>query len=244
MIFTYLQKTSLQDFPDIISCIIFVAGCSFRCPMCYNSQFLDLKEGLISEEEIISFLEKRKGKLDGVVISGGEPLIYPEINIFLQKIRDLGYKIKIDTNGSNPENLKNIIDAKLVDYVAMDIKADKENYEKVAGVKVNLENIEKSMKILADAKMNGKIDYEFRTTLCPIISSDVIKEMSEKEIENIAKWIAPIDKEAKYYLQPFLPENGRLLDKRLENEKKTKSETLKLAEEISRKFISRTYIRA
>jgi pyruvate formate lyase activating enzyme len=237
----YLQKTSLQDYPDKISCIIFLAGCNFRCPCCYNSDIIDLEsaEENYTEEEIIEFLEKRKNKLEGVVITGGEPLINYDISEFLKKIKEIGFLVKMDTNGSNPDLLEEIIEQKLVDYVAMDIKAGKEDYDKFAGVRVDLKKIEKSMNILA---FSG-IDFEFRTTLCPVKNSD-LREINEDDIEKIALWISSISRKVKYYLQPFVPEKNRLLDSRLENEKGTRYETLEKAKKKAEKFLNNVYIRA
>jgi len=227
----YLQKISLQDFPDTISCIIFLGGCNFRCPGCYNSNILDLKKSLVNEKEIFDFLEKRRGKLEGVVITGGEPLINPDITQFLKKIRERGYKIKIDTNGSNPELLKSIIKKGLVDYISMDIKAGKDNYDKIAGVSVDTCKIEESMKILSDSNIN----FEFRTTFFPGIS--------EIDIVEIASWIAQISKQAKFFLQPFIPVRDRLVDKKLEDLPQTKKETLEKAKQKAEKFLANCYIR-
>ncbi len=247
MKFAYLQKTSLQDFPEVISCIIFLGLCNFRCPACYNSEILELNKSIVKEKEIFDFLEKRKGKIDGVVITGGEPLVNDinEFKEFLKKIKQKGYKIKIDTNGSFPDKLKQIIDGNLVDYVAMDVKADKKNYDLLAGVKVNLNNIEKSMKILSEAKKTNKIDYELRTTLSPIFNPKTreIKEMSKKEIEEIGKWVSSISKEVKFFLQPFVPVEGRLLVKKLEREKRTKTETLSKMKQVLNRFLGNVYIR-
>lgn len=239
----FLQKVTLQDFPNTIACIVFLSGCSFRCPMCYNARILDNSYKEMEEKDFFDFLDKRKGKIEGVVVSGGEPLIHEEIFSFLQKIRDKGMRIKIDTNGSNPERLKEIIDEGLVDYVAMDVKASKDDYDKVAGVKVDLKKIEESMKILKDAEKEKKIDYEFRTTLCPIMENGRYREMDEKDVERIAEWIASIDEDARYYLQAFLPEGGRLLNKDLEKEKKTRFETLEKAKERAERFLKRVQIR-
>ena len=244
MKFAYLQKTSLQDFPDTLSCIIFLGGCNFRCPACYNALILDLKESLIEEQEILEFLDKRKGKLDGVVITGGEPLINLDLPEFLEKIQEKGYKIKIDTNGSNPGLLKHVIEHGLVDYIAMDIKASKEDYYKVAGVKTNLDDIEESMKILKESRELGKIDYEFRITLVPVIHGARIAEMDDKTISLIAEWISSIDFESKVYIQEFVPVEGRLVNPKLEFQKKTSEERLKQVKEIVRKKLNNVYIRA
>lgn len=186
------QKLTLLDFPGKVACIVFTAGCNFRCPFCHNASLVthidnDLR---IDEEEIFTYLQKRQGLLDGVCITGGEPLLQQGIEEFIKKIKALGYYVKLDTNGSYPEKLKKLIDNKLVDYVAMDIKNSKEKYMKTSGVEnISLENIEKSISLL----LENKVEYEFRTT--------VVNELhTVEDIENIANWIkgAP-----KYFLQNF-----------------------------------------
>ena len=129
------QKTSLLDYPENVSAIAWTVGCNFSCPFCYNKDLVKGNVGLFSEEEIFSFLEKRKGLLDGLVISGGEPLMQKDIVDFITKVKKLGYLVKIDTNGSYPEKLKELIDKKLIDYVAMDVKAPKKKYDELTGVK-------------------------------------------------------------------------------------------------------------
>jgi pyruvate formate lyase activating enzyme len=191
-----LQKTTLIDYPGRISCTVFLIGCDFRCPWCYSSELV-LPEKIklqprISEKEFFNFLKERKGLLEGIVICGGEPTIHKDLPDFIKKIKELGYLIKLDTNGSNPRMLKQLIAEGLVDYVAMDIKAPKEKYDKATGVKVKIRDIEKSIDILKQ----GKIEYEFRTTVVPTI------HLKEDVIE-IAKWLSPAKK---YFLQNFRPE--------------------------------------
>jgi len=184
-----LQKTSLIDYPNCISAIIWTVGCNFRCPFCYNKNLVLGNTETYKEEEILSFLNKRKGLLEAVVITGGEPLLQEDIVDFAIEIKKLGYLLKIDTNGCYPKKLKELIDKKLVDYVAMDIKAPKEKYDELTGVKTDLEKIEKSIEIIkTDAP-----DYEFRTTFVP-------QFLKKEDIIEIAKWL----KGAKnYYLQQF-----------------------------------------
>jgi pyruvate formate lyase activating enzyme len=191
-----LQKTTLIDYPGRISSTVFLIGCNFRCPFCYSSELV-LPEKIklqprISEKEFFNFLKERKGLLEGIVICGGEPTIHKDLPDFIKKIKELGYLIKLDTNGSNPRMLKQLIAEGLVDYVAMDIKAPKEKYDKATGVKVKIRDIEKSIDILKQ----GKIEYEFRTTVVPTI------HLKEDVIE-IAKWLSPAKK---YFLQNFRPE--------------------------------------
>lgn len=189
-----IQKTSLLDYPKNVSAIVWTAGCNFHCPFCYNKDLVDGNVKLISEEEIFSFLEKRKGIIDGLVISGGEPLMQKDIVDFTTRVKKLGYLIKIDTNGMYPEKLKELIDKKLVDYIAMDIKAPKQKYIQIINasgiLKSNIvKNIEKSIDILK----KSNIDYEFRTTVVPGLHG-------KKDILKIVDWIKPAKK---YYLQNF-----------------------------------------
>ena len=183
------QKTSLLDYPDEVSAIIWTVGCSFSCPFCYNKDLVEGRVGLFPEEEIFSFLEKRKGLVDGLVITGGEPLIQDDIVEFCQKVKKIGYLIKIDTNGMHPDKLKELIDKKLVDYVAMDVKAPKEKYDELSGVKTDISKIEKSIDIIK----NSVPDYEFRTTLVP-------KLLKKEDIIEIAKWL---EGSKNFYLQQF-----------------------------------------
>lgn len=184
-----LQKTSLMDYPDTICAIIWTVGCNFRCPFCYNKDIVLGKVENILEKDIFSFLKKRKGMLEGLVISGGEPLMQKDIVNFTEKVKELGYNIKIDTNGMYPEKLKELIDKKLVDYVAMDIKAPKGKYDKLSGIKTDVKKIEKSIELIK----NSAPDYEFKTTFVPGI-------LSPDDILSIAKWLKD---SKKYYLQQF-----------------------------------------
>ena len=184
-----LQKTSLLDYPDILSAIIWTAGCNFRCPFCYNKQLVLGKTEIISEETILSFLEKRRDVLEGLSISGGEPLLQEDIVDFTEKVKKLNYLIKIDTNGAFPEKLKELIDKKLVDYVSMDVKAPKEKYDQLVGVKTDLSKIEQSIDLIK----NEAPDYEFKTTVVPGM-------LNKKDIVEIAKWL---EGSKQFYLQQF-----------------------------------------
>jgi len=177
MIIKGLQKTSLIDYPPYTVSVIFTAGCNFRCPYCQNPDLVnnspDLKQ--YSQEEIIDFLKSRKKWLDGICITGGEPLLYPEIIEFIKKIKEISMKIKLDTNGSNPELLTDIIKNKLVDYIAMDIKGPLERYNELTKSNINTENIKKSIELIK----NSNIDYEFRTTVTPDLAEQDIKKIGE-----------------------------------------------------------------
>lgn len=185
------QKMTVLDFPGKIACIIFTQGCNFKCPFCHNGGLVLDQNDMISQDEIFSYLNKRKGILDGVCISGGEPLLQKDIFDFMKKIKDMGFLIKLDTNGYLPDRLKLAIDSGLVDYVAMDIKNSKEKYEKTTDCHdLDISKIEKSVEIL----MNSSIDYEFRTT--------VVKELHEiVDFINIGEWIKGAKK---YYIQSFV----------------------------------------
>ena len=197
MIIAGLQKTTLIDYPGKLACIIFLAGCNFRCPWCYSSELVlpekIAKQTRFSEKEIFDFLKERQGLLDVVVLCGGEPTINKDLPEFIKKIKKLGYSIKLDSNGSNPKMLKYLIDKKLIDYVAMDIKTsvDSKFYKDVLFNGVKIESIKKSVDILKQ----GKVDFEFRTT--------VVNGVHAKEdFIKIAKWIG--SSETKYYLQNFV----------------------------------------
>ena len=195
-----IQKLTLLDYPGKVACTLFTAGCNFRCPFCHNAGLVlpdRLEEASITEDEVMSFLKKRAGILDGVAITGGEPLLHTDMPEFLEKIKNLGYKIKLDTNGSNPKLLlKEIVNAGLVDRVAMDIKNAPTEYNKTAGCSVDMEKIEESKDFL----LTGTCDYEFRTT--------VVKGIHTKEsIVAAAKWISGAKE---YYLQQF-KDSGNLI---------------------------------
>ncbi|MEG1741437.1 MAG: anaerobic ribonucleoside-triphosphate reductase activating protein [Acetivibrio sp.] len=193
-----IQKTSLLDYPDKVCCTIFTKSCNLRCPFCHNASLVLKTEEtpLLSEQEIFTFLEKRKGILDGVCITGGEPLLQKEIGDFIYKIKSMGYLVKLDTNGTFPEKLKELVKENLIDYVAMDIKNAKQRYGETIGIpNFDISGIEKSVAFL----MENEVAYEFRTTL--------VREFhTEKEIEEIGKWIRGAKK---YFLQAF--ENSGML---------------------------------
>lgn len=192
-----LQKLTLLDFPQVVSCIVFTQGCNFRCPFCHNSTLVEGEpEEEISAEEIFEFLKKRKGLLDGVVITGGEPLIQKDIRDFAEKLKEMGYLVKLDTNGTNPQKLKELVEAKLIDYVAMDIKNSPEGYEKATGVATLLDKITESKEFL----LKATVPYEFRTT--------VVKGIHTKEnLISLAEWIKGAEQ---YFLQQY-KDSGSIL---------------------------------
>lgn len=193
-----LQQLTLIDYPGKLAATVFLAGCNFRCPWCYSSEIVlpekIMKQPKMSEREFFKFLKSKKGLLEGVVVCGGEPLLNSDLPKFTKKIKKLGLAVKIDTNGSFPETLKRLVNENLVDYVAMDIKAPKDKYGLLAGKKLNIGNIERSIEFLKENKVN----YEFRTTVVPEL-------LDKKDIVEIARWISGAKK---YYLQNFRPEKN------------------------------------
>lgn len=157
-----LQKTSLLDYPEHLSAILFTGGCNFNCPYCQNSELLHLQNAVpLDDEEIFSFLKKRAGILEGVVITGGEPTIASDLADFIRRIRKLGLKVKLDTNGTHPEQIRYLLKQHLLDYLAMDVKACPEHYSRAAGVSVSLETVCQSIHLI----MHSGLPYEFRTTV-------------------------------------------------------------------------------
>ena len=204
MEFGGLQKLTVLDYPEHVACILFTKGCNFRCPFCHNAVLVENKtEENYSQEEILSFLNKRKGVLDGVNITGGEPLLHKDIGDFLKKVKELGYDVKIDTNGSYPERLKKLVGEGLVDYVAMDIKNSPEGYGETVGVPgMDISRVEQSIKFL----LAGEQPYEFRTT--------VVAELhDETTMESMGKWLStlvPGKKPVKHFLQGYIDRDSVL----------------------------------
>lgn len=194
-----LQKLTLLDYPGNTACTIFTKGCNFRCPFCHNSLLVDgHNQEFIDEGFVLDFLSSRKGKLDGVCISGGEPLLQPDVFDFAKRVKELGFLVKLDTNGSNFSALEKMVKGGLCDYVAMDVKSGFDGYEKLAGCKVDLQAVENSIKLL----LGGGVDYEFRTTVVNPLHS-------EDDFLQIAKMIKGAKK---YYLQQF-KDSGMILGK-------------------------------
>ena len=186
-----LQKMTLLDFPGRVACTVFLGGCDFRCPFCHNYELVDgSAPALMEDEELFAFLKKRTGLLDGVAITGGEPCLRPDLPNLLDKIKAMGYGVKLDTNGTHPALLKAIIDGGLVDYVAMDVKNSPEKYAATVGLEtVNLAPVRESIELLKASP----IDYEFRTT--------VVDELHQvADFEAIGAWIAGAKR---YFLQAF-----------------------------------------
>lgn len=192
MLISGLQKLTLLDYPGYMACTVFTGGCNFRCPFCHNASLV-LPDRLASDaagEDVFSFLKKRTGILDGVAVTGGEPLLHKDMDVFLGKIKELGYKVKLDTNGSFPERLRRIVEAGLADYVAMDIKNSPELYPKTVGIPdFDLAPVAESKEFL----LRGTVEYEFRTT--------VVKGLhTEESLIEAAEWISGAKQ---YFLQQY-----------------------------------------
>ncbi len=230
MIIGGFQRFSLIDYPGKICAIVFTQGCNFRCPYCHNPELVDMKRaiGFIPEEEILSFLKKRRGRLDAVEITGGEPTLQPDLLDFLKAIKDMGYLIKLDSNGTHPDMLEQIIYKNLVDYLAMDVKAPLEKYEEIVNVKVDTEKIKYSIDLIKNSRLN----YEFRTT--------VVKSLLSKEdIIEIGKLIKGTNL---YILQKFIP-SKTLNPKFLKESTYSDIEFEKIGEELKNQGIRRYKVR-
>ena len=230
-----IQKTSLVDFPSKVAAIVFTQGCNFRCGYCHNPEILDFKKkGNYKTEEFIEFLKSRTGKLDGVVITGGEPTLQSGLYDFIKEIKRMGFEVKLDTNGTNPQIIEHLIKDNLLDYIAMDIKAPLEKYPQIVNIvslsegegvreRVNfvLNNIQKSIALI----MQSKIDYEFRTTVLK-------SQLSYDDFDQIGQMI---EGAKKYYLQKFVP--AEILDKKLVTEVTYSNEEFKTICENLKKYI-------
>ena len=226
-----LERLTLIDYPGKVAATVFTVGCNFRCPYCYSSEIVVPEkienQPIIPEKEFFDFLDNRKGLLEGIVVCGGEPTIHQNLPVFIKKIKEKGFLVKLDTNGSNPEVLNNLIQDSLVDYVAMDIKGPKEKYGLMTGLnnlwdEVMMEKIEKSIEVLK----NSEIDYEFRTTVVP----DVLKK---EDLLKIANWIRPAKK---YYLQNYRAEKETINPEFMKKKPYPEEFLLEVQKEISSFF--------
>ncbi len=194
-----LQKTTLLDYPGCIACTVFLPGCNLRCPFCHNAGLVlpeQLLPGEISAEELFAFLQKRRGKLDGVCITGGEPTLYPDLPELIRRIRGMDFRVKLDTNGTNPQMLALLLEQGLVDYVAMDIKNCPERYRETTGGADVLDAVKESAALLR----TGVVEYEFRTT--------VYRPAHDRQaMESIGRWLQGA---RRYYLQNFV-DSGNLV---------------------------------
>lgn len=223
-----LQKLTLLDYPDKVACTVFTPGCNLRCPFCHNSSLVTHvdAENRLSNEDVFDFLNRRRGILDGVCITGGEPLLQPDIRDFITEVKKLGYKVKLDTNGSKFKCLQSFVETKLVDYVAMDIKNTPGKYKKTSGAEdCFLDDILQSAEFL----LSGVVEYEFRTT--------VVKELHEiEDFTAIGSWIKGAKR---YYLQAFV-DSGDLIQPGLHGYETVKMEK---ALEVVRQFIPNAELR-
>lgn len=197
MKFGGLQKLTLLDYPSKVACTVFTSRCNFACPFCHNATLVYGSGDEMSEEEILAFLNKRKNVLEGMCLTGGEPLIQAGVEEFLRKVKDMGYSVKLDTNGSFPDKLESLIKQGLVDYVAMDVKNSKANYPQTVGVNLDLTGVCKSVELLK----SGVVDYEFRTTVTGTFHT-------AQSIGEMAQWLAGCKR---LYLQKFV-NSGDLID--------------------------------
>lgn len=234
-----IQKFSLLDYPGQLAAIVFTQGCNFRCPFCYNPKLVwparegklayqSFNEGklkdhpIVSTDDFLSFLERRKGKLDAVVLTGGEPMIQRDLKDFIKKIKEMDFLVKLDTNGTDPGKLSELLSENLLDYIAMDLKNSWEKYLLAAGVGFELAKIKKSIKIIKESK----VPYEFRTTVVPgYTDSDDIEKMGEA-IKGARNW----------YLQNFKA-NAELLDKNLGETKPFTQGEMRQMQKLGNKYV-------
>jgi pyruvate formate lyase activating enzyme len=190
-----MQPCSFSDYPGKVAAVLFTQGCNFRCPFCHNGSLLSKKGNeSYSEEEVFTFLKMRKGKLDGVVITGGEPTQHRDLPEFIRRIKQLGFLVKLDTNGSNPSMVEELLEENLIDYLAMDIKAPLNKYDSLCGVQVNTGLISKSISIIG----SSKVAHHFRTTnVKPLLKKDDFKNLLDLVPGN-----------SKHITQPFISENA------------------------------------
>lgn len=223
-----LQKTTLTDFPGKISAIVFTVGCNFRCGYCHNPELYSLKTvSKIAERDVLSFLEKRKAVLEGVVITGGEPTLQNDLAPFIRKIKKMGYLVKLDTNGSKPDVVARLLKNKLLDYIAMDIKSPLDKYKAAVKRKIDTAKIKKSIDLII---LSG-IDYEFRTTV-------VRGELDENDLIKIGGMI----KGAKLYaLQKFVP--SKVYDKKFYERSSYSQDELDLIKDKLKNYVSKIIIR-
>ena len=198
MLILGLQKLTLLDYPGRTACTVFTGGCNFRCPFCHNAPLVipGREQEPYTEEEVLSYLKKRAGLLDGVCVSGGEPTLQEGLDAFLRQVKALDYQVKLDTNGSRPEALRALLRQGLADYVAMDVKSSPEEYARACGVPVDLEKVNESIDLL----LSGCVDYEFRTTVVAGLHTPQIIEQTARRIAGAKR----------YFLQAFV-DSGDLI---------------------------------
>lgn len=223
-----LQKLTLLDYPEHVACTLFTVGCNLRCPFCHNSSLVvgDLARlEQISEEQALDFLRKRSRVLEGVCITGGEPLLQANIADFATQVKQMGYKIKLDTNGAYPDKLIKLVEAGLIDYVAMDVKNSRELYNKTCGCVVDMDSIRASVEFLK----GGAVDYEFRTTVTGTFHSD-------DSIVAMAQWLSGAKR---WYLQQFV-DSGELIDGTVVG---VDAQTLSRYQQLAQQYVPNTQLR-
>ena len=217
-----LQKTTFIDYPEKIACIVFTQGCNFRCGYCHNPELFENKEPVLSVPAFFEFLNKRKGKLDGVVITGGEPTLHGKDLIeFIKEVKSLGFLVKLDTNGTHPDVLQELLNENLLDYIAMDIKAPLAKYRTITQTDIDTKIIKKSI----DMIMNSGVDYEFRTTI-------VKSQLSVEDLRQIGELIQGAKR---YYMQKFLA--TKILDETLMSEESYTDEEFKNLRTILEEYV-------
>ncbi len=228
MIFGGLEKCTLIDYPGKVACMVYTIGCNFRCPYCHNPELVDeTVETKITEKKVLEFLSSRKGMLDGLVITGGEPTIHEGLLRFIKKVKNLGFLVKLDSNGTNPSMLKEAIKKKLVDYIAMDIKSTMSKYSRTVARPVDVVAIRKSIKII----MSSGIEYEFRTT--------VIKALiAPEDFHEIGREIRGAHG---YFLQKFIP--TKILNPQFRKKVTYSDEEFKSFQEIMNTYVNYCGIR-
>jgi pyruvate formate lyase activating enzyme len=232
-----LQKLTLIDYPGKVAATVFLIGCNFRCPFCQNPELISVErrtvlrnyggQSSVKEADFFDFLDSEQGLIDGVCITGGEPTIHADLIDFIKRIKSLGFLVKLDTNGSNPEILEKLIKEKLIDFIAMDIKTSLDKYEKAINTKIDLEKIKKSVDLIK----NSGIDYEFRTTMVPGL-------VEKADIEKIGQWLQGVKK---FALQQF--QNKKVLDEEFEKIQPYSEEILKEFKKILEKCIDKVELR-
>ena len=221
-----IQRTSLLDFPDKISAIVFAQGCNFNCGYCHNPDLLNSKKDIYSTDVFFEFLDKRKGKLDGVVITGGEATLQPDLITFIKEIKARGFLVKLDTNGYRPDVIEQALP--FIDYIAMDIKAPLKKYNEITRINIDTQKIEKSIEII----MNSKVDYEFRTTVLK-------SQLNYSDFEEIGQLIHGAEK---YYLQKFEAKT-EINDEKLKEEKTYSKEEFNEIIANLKKYIKKVELR-
>lgn len=224
-----LQKLSVIDYPGKMAAVVFTGGCNFRCPFCQNPELVlaPEKQPEISQEEFFSFLQGRRKWVDGICITGGEPTICPDLPDFIRKIKTMGFLVKLDTNGSNPEMLEGLLREKLLDYIAMDIKAPIEKYELAAGVKVDKGKIKKSVELIR----SSGVDYEFRATVLPLVHS-------KDDLLKIGEWLKG---SKRFFIQQF--RNEKTIDPEFKEEESFTLKELNDFRDVLRPYFEEVEVR-